>query len=420
MENTEFLPASIAFEIKERFGTPVFVYSEEHLRRFAEDVLNFPNAFGCTPRYAMKASPNANILRLLYSLGIKIDASSGYEVERAMRFGVKASDCSLSAQEFPQNLAELVSQGLTVNLCSLTQIERYGELFPGTNVGLRFNPGVGTGHVQRTNVGGPSSSFGIWKDDVAVVRELLTKYNLNVFRIHTHIGSGTDIEIWLKAVSLSFAMVEAFPSATVLNLGGGFKVQRVPEEKGINLRNVGEAVSESFRDFAEKTGRKLHLEIEPGSYYVVNACGVLSTIQDEVDTGAEGYHFLKLDTGMTEVPRPFAYGSQHPMRIITEQSRPRGKKSYIIVGHCCESGDILTPAPGDPEALQPRELDEARVGDLLFIGGTGAYCSSMGTKNYNSFPEAPEVLLRKDGTVELMRRRQTLEQMVQNEIELTL
>ena len=123
---------------------------------------------------------------------------------------------------------------------------------------------------------------------------------------------------------------------------------------------------------------------------------------------------------MTEVPRPFAYGSQHPMRIITEQSRPRGKKSYIIVGHCCESGDILTPAPGDPEALQPRELDEARVGDLLFIGGTGAYCSSMGTKNYNSFPEAPEVLLRKDGTVELMRRRQTLEQMVQNEIELTL
>ena len=188
------------------------------------------------------------------------------------------------------------------------------------------------------------------------------------------------------------------------------------EETQINFREVGEIIAEEFKVFAETTGRKLKLEIEPGSFYVANACALLATIQDETSTGKEGYNFLKLDAGMTEVPRPFAYGAQHPMRVFPQNGAPRGTKNYIVVGHCCESGDILTPAPGDPEELKERELTEARVGDLLLIGGSGAYCSSMSTKNYNSFPEAPEVMIRLDGSVALMRKRQKLEQIFENEI----
>jgi diaminopimelate decarboxylase len=87
-----------------------------------------------------------------------------------------------------------------------------------------------------------------------------------------------------------------------------------------------------------------------------------------------------------------------------------------VVGHCCESGDVLTPSPGNPEALDPRTLPKARIGDLLVVGGAGAYCSAMAAKNYNSFPEAPEVMILPDGSIELIRKRQTLDQVLQNEV----
>jgi diaminopimelate decarboxylase len=91
----------------------------------------------------------------------------------------------------------------------------------------------------------------------------------------------------------------------------------------------------------------------------------------------------------------------------------------VITGHCCESGDILTPAPGDAEALLPRKLVDAKIGDILAIGGAGAYCSAMSTKNYNSFPECPEVMLRLDGSLSVMRKRQTLKQILANETEIS-
>jgi diaminopimelate decarboxylase len=86
-----------------------------------------------------------------------------------------------------------------------------------------------------------------------------------------------------------------------------------------------------------------------------------------------------------------------------------------VVGHCCESGDVLTVAAGDPETLAPRELPEVRLGDLMFIEDAGAYCAGMSSKHYNSFPEAPELLVRLDGSVDLIRERQTLEQITTNE-----
>jgi diaminopimelate decarboxylase len=109
------------------------------------------------------------------------------------------------------------------------------------------------------------------------------------------------------------------------------------------------------------------------------------------------------------------YGAQHPIELVRTSGRRRQRSEYIVVGRCCESGDVLTPASGMPEDLQPRSLPEPRIGDLVVIGGAGAYCSSMAAKNYNSFPEAAEVLISKQGSVGLIRRRQTLDQIIQNE-----
>ncbi len=168
----------------------------------------------------------------------------------------------------------------------------------------------------------------------------------------------------------------------------------------------------AFEKFAAEHGRSLRLEIEPGTFLVANAGAVLCRVQDVVSTGTR--QFLKLDSGMTEILRPSLYGSQHPVYLYP--AKPTGRtQDYVVVGHCCESGDLISCAPGEPETLATRALPEAAANDLVVIGGAGAYCAGMSTKNYNSFPEAPEVLLQARGQFQLIRRRQTLEQILQNE-----
>lgn len=119
---------------------------------------------------------------------------------------------------------------------------------------------------------------------------------------------------------------------------------------------------------------------------------------------------------MTEVTRPALYGAQHPISIVNASGNKASFENFIVSGHCCESGDILTPAQDDPERLQERRLHAPEVGDLIVVGGTGAYCSSMSAANYNSFPRAAEVLIDKSGEPHLIRKREALEQIIQNEI----
>jgi diaminopimelate decarboxylase len=138
----------------------------------------------------------------------------------------------------------------------------------------------------------------------------------------------------------------------------------------------------------------LHLEIEPGTFLVANASSLVTTIQDMSDTGPDGYRFLKLDCGMDGILRPSLYGAQHPMIVVNDSARSR---DYVVVGHCCEAGDLLTPSPDDSENLEPRLLREAAIGDRLVIEGVGAYCAPMSAHGYNSFPVPREIMRREDG-----------------------
>ena len=411
-----FLTDEQVREVREKFGSPVYVYDQKTLEAQAESVLNFPNAFGLTARYAMKSLPNRAVIKILTDKGLHIDASSGYEAERAMLAGVSGDRIQLTAQQMPDNLKELVDRGVIFNACSLNQLRRFGELFPGRSVSVRINPGMGSGHSNRTNVGGPAASFGIWHEYIPQVHEICKAHDLTVTAMHTHIGSGSDPEVWERVALMSLEICVGFEDATTLSLGGGYKVGRMPGEVSTDLQVIGSHVVEAFRMTAGKSGRELHLEVEPGTYLVGNAGAIVATAIDVVDTGDEGYTFIKTDSGMTEVLRPSLYGAQHPIAVVPAEEEERGTKAYIVVGHCCESGDVLTPAPDDPEGLLARELVETRVGDAVVIGGAGAYCAGMASKNYNSFPEAAEVLLGTDGEMHLVRKRQTLEQVLGNEV----
>lgn len=418
MNDLKFLSREELEQIRMEFGTPSFVYDENTLREKAQELQAFPHAFGFFPRYAMKAAPTAAVLRIFNEEGLGIDASSIFEVERAIRSGFGTESISLSTQELADDFRYWAQDGVKINLCSLNQIRKFGSWKLGEPVGLRFNPGTGSGGTNRTNVGGPSSSFGIWKDDLEKAKELCEEFGLEVERIHTHIGSGSDPEVWKKVAGMSLDLVRTFPSVHTLNLGGGFKVARMPDETATDLQEIGEPVKNIFREFAKETGRKLKLEVEPGTFLVAHACSLVSSIQDTTDTGSGGYRFLKLDAGMTELLRPSLYGAQHPINIVAdpEEAAQRETIEQVVVGHCCESGDLLTPAPGDPEALAPREMPRGEIGDFCVIDSVGAYCSSMNTKNYNSFPEAAEVLKKKEGNLALIRKRQTFEQLIENEV----
>ena len=408
-----------AQSLADTFGTPIYLYDEVRMRSAAEAVLAFPNAFGLTARFAMKSSPNKSILQLFDSLGLHIDASSGHEVKRAIHAGIAPSKISLSAQEIPKDLEALLDLGIQFNACSLKQLEAFGKINQGGKVGIRFNPGSGSGGNNRTNVGGVSSSFGIWHGLVDEVKTLCEQYDLEVVRIHTHIGSGSDPDVWLKVALMNFQLVEQFESVTILNLGGGFKVGRMPDEVSTDLQVIGKPVREAFEAFSEKTGRQIHCEIEPGTFLMANAGGLLAEVHDLVHTGEQGYHFIKLNTGMTELLRPSIYGAQHPIDIFSGRASAKDaqrNQDYVVVCHCCESGDILTPASGEPELLATRGFSDVQIGDLVLIGGTGAYASAMTPKHYNSYPEDSEILIESNGQARLIRKRQALESIWENEV----
>jgi diaminopimelate decarboxylase len=427
-------PETAKASIEVAGGTPLYAYSLAKLDEAADACLAFPHAYGLTVRYAMKACPNQAILNFFDGKGIHIDASSGLECRRAMAAGIPADHISLSTQELPADFAELVDLGVKLNACSISQLERFAAVYkhnPAVPVGLRINPGVGSGGFSssttgfsKTNVGGPSSSFGIWHEFVeGAVQKIVQENGLTVERIHTHIGSGSDPAIWQSVATKSLSFCKVFPTVHTLNLGGGYKVGRNPGEPTTDLQEIGAPVTQAFRDFAASEGRELRLEIEPGTYLVAMAGALVSTVQDKVTTLGEGGHvFLKLDAGMTDVLRPSLYGAVHPITLLPGSGRSSDvgsdTENVVVVGHCCESGDLMTPLPGEAESLGEVALRRAAIGDILVMDGSGAYCSGMSAKNYNSFPEAPEVLVDMQGKAHLIRKRQEPTDMYKNEMPL--
>ena len=195
--------------------------------------------------------------------------------------------------------------------------------------------------------------------------------------------------MWAAVMDTALELVGRMPDVTTLDIGGGFKVKRFSDEQEADMTAIALAFSERLVRFGTVTGREIHLEVEPGTWLVAHAGVLLSTVVDIVDTGEDGHTFLRLDTGMNDIIRPSMYGAQHQMKILSESDE---KKHYVVVGHNCETGDILTPAPGDPEGLEPRLLTKAAIGDILAIHDAGAYCASFAAHGYNSYPSAKETL----------------------------
>ena len=432
--------------IAEQFGTPVFVYDAAVIRQRVSELKRFD-----VIRYAQKACSNIAILQLIRDEGVLVDSVSANEIRRAMTAGFAIDGATpdaptpivYTADIFDRDSLELVlEKNVHVNCGSIDMIRQYGEAlqkpqYAGNRreITLRINPGFGHGHSQKTNTGGPQSKHGIWHEQLDECIAMAGRFGLTITGLHIHIGSGTDLEHLAQCCgAMERFAIQVGPSVVNISTGGGLPVPYNAEQSYADLGEYFANWDASRKRLEERFGHRVTLETEPGRYLVAESCLLLAEIRAVKCQGENTFYLL--DAGFTNLARPIMYGAYHPISVVPNQAsgirlqasgstsvlspEARSPKSevreqdVVVGGPLCESGDIFTQEEGDYVAR--RRLPVAEVGDYIALEVAGAYGSMMGS-NYNSKPHATEVLID-CGEVRLIRRRQSFEHLIANEIPL--
>ncbi len=399
-------------ELAQRFSTPTFVYDADVILQRLDELSQFDYV-----RYAQKACSNLAVIDLIRRGGALVDAVSAAEIRRALAAGYATEGepppIVFTADVFDHEALELcVQHDVHVNCGSPDMIDQLGRRAPGRSITLRINPGFGHGHSQKTNTGGKQSKHGIWHEQVADCLARAKAYDLTVSGLHMHIGSGTDLEHLSQICrAMQRAAETVGPSVASISVGGGLPVVYQEGDGYVDLREYFSRCDDMRKRLQEKFGQAIRLEIEPGRFLVAESGYLIAEIRAVKQQDDNTFYLV--DAGFNNLARPILYGAYHPMSIVpADGNTDRPQRNVIIGGPLCESGDIFTQEEGG--FVVTRRMPDASVGELLVIECAGAYGAVMGS-NYNSKPQAAEVLIR-DGHARLIRRRQTFEDMVRNEI----
>jgi diaminopimelate decarboxylase len=406
-----------------RVGTPFYLYSGDVLRRRLAAVVELTSAAGVQARYAMKACSTRRILEIIRDAGLWIDAVSGNEVLRAhaagFAFGLDPPQILYTADVFRDNaLAVVLDKQVLPNVGSPAMIATLADAGYRGPVGLRLNPGFGHGHVRECDTGGPSSKHGIWHEDEHDVRAAVAAAGMRVELLHSHIGSGPQIDEFNanmnRLVHFFAERLDAYPDLRAVNLGGGIPHPYRPGAPAVDLEPLRRILGDAQRLLSQRAGRPIRVEIEPGRFIVAPSAVLVTRVVDVKTTRANekgpGHTFAMVDAGFTDLVRPAMYGSFH--HITVHGAAPDAPTAPVVVaGPLCESGDVFTRDSRD--FLEPRDLPPPQRGDLLVLHDTGAYGVQM-SSYYNSLGRAPQVLLD-GGHFHLMSRRETLADITANE-----
>ncbi|EYR83139.1 diaminopimelate decarboxylase [Shinella sp. SUS2] len=387
-------------------GTPLWIYDAAAIRRRIEQLSAFD-----VVRYAQKACSNIHILGEMRKAGVRVDAVSLGEVERAKRAGYVAGNASgaadvvFTADLFDRpTLERVVSDGIEVNAGSIDMLRQLGERSPGHRVWLRLNPGFGHGHSNKTNTGGENSKHGIWFEQLQDAMALVRQYSLTLVGLHMHIGSGVDYGHLERVCG---AMVDLCRNLgadlEAISAGGGLSVPYRQGEEEIEPAHYFSLWDAARREVEAHVGHAVRLEIEPGRYLAADSGVLVSEVRAVKTMGRN--RFVLVDAGFSELARPAMYGSYHHITAIPERAQTL---PTIIAGPLCESGDVFTQT--ETGTVLPRDLPDVAVGEHLVFHGAGAYGATM-SSNYNSRLYVPEVLVDEAGA-RLIRRRQTLDELL--------
>jgi diaminopimelate decarboxylase len=411
------ISAPLLWNLAERFGTPLWVYDASIIRSRIAALQSFD-----TVRFAQKACSNIHILRLMRAQGVKVDAVSRGEILRALaagyRPGGEPAEIVFTADLLDRDtLATVVEHGIPVNAGSIDMLGQLGAVSPGHPVWLRINPGFGHGHSNKTNTGGEHSKHGIWHTELGAALAAVQANGLKLVGLHMHIGSGVDYghlaEVCGAMVGLVREAMAAGHDLQAISAGGGLSIPYRDDDAVIDTAHYFGLWDAARKQAEAIVGHPLGLEIEPGRFLVAESGLLLAEVRATKNAGSN--HFVLVDAGFNELMRPAMYGSFHAMSLLPKDGSARASRHSVVAGPLCESGDVFTQQDGG--VVVPRELAEARVGDLLVIHDTGAYGASM-SSNYNSRPLIAEVLVDGDdpASARLIRRRQTVEELLALEV----
>ena len=393
-------------ELADEFGTPLFVYDEDHLRSRCREAVR---AFDGNVAYATKAFLCIEMAKLAYEEGMNLDVATGGELYIARKADVPGERIVMhgnnkSFEELNMALKEGVGRIVVDSFNELDRLEGLcADLNTSTKVLLRVTPGVEAHTHEFVSTGQEDSKFGFTvRSGVAeeAVQRARRCKNLELLGLHAHIGSQVfDVRPFAKAVGVlaEFAAPYDFPELVV---GGGLGVPYVEGESAPSIQEWADAIF----DACAEAGVKSSVGAEPGRSIVASAAVTLYTV-GTIKEVPDHRTYVSVDGGMSDNPRPALYGSGYET-FLPRSNQAERQNPVRLVGKHCESGDFLIKEAWVPEGLS--------VGDIIATPVTGAYGHSMGS-NYNQMLR-PAVVFVSGGSSRLVVARESYEDLIRRDI----
>jgi diaminopimelate decarboxylase/aspartate kinase len=354
-----------------------YVYDRDSVTAAADSLQSLENVDRIL--YAVKANFNAELLRTLAATGVDFECVSPGEVEWLEQV---IPDFDLARVLFTPNFAHreeyewALAKGLQLTLDNLYPLQAWPDVFEGSQLFIRVDPGQGRGHHEHVKTAGVHAKFGVPRFEVEELRRLINAAGATVIGIHAHSGSGIlDPGNWRNVAAELVQVAEYFPDVTTIDLGGGLGVPEKPGDAEFDL-----ALLDSTLAGIREAYPKYKLWLEPGRFLVARA-GVLLTRVTQLK-GKGDMRYVGVATGMNSLIRPALYGSYHEIVNLTRVDEAPSE-TVTVVGPICETGDRL----GSDRLLPP-----SSEGDVILIANAGAYGHVM-SSHYNRRDIATEVVI---------------------------
>lgn len=393
--------------LAEEFGTPLYIYNETILRERCNELKNLVDYKHFVVNYSAKANGNLELLKIIQSEGLNVDAMSPGEIYVNLKAGFKPEQIFyISNNVDDAEFQYAIDAGVKISVDSISQLEKYGQLNPGGDITFRLNPGVGAGHHKKVVTGGKKTKFGIEMRFLDDIKRILKKYDLNLIGINQHIGSlFMEGDAYAESAAAILGFAKEFKGLEFIDLGGGFGIpyHKQENEARLDLVSLGKRITDIINAFVKDYGKEIIFKIEPGRY-IAAECGLLL---GKAHTVKENYDlkYVGTDLGFNVLVRPMLYDAHHDIEIYRKNDQPSTKEESVrVVGNICETGDIIA---------KDRVLPEIFEDDYIGVKDAGAYGMVMAS-NYNNRLRPAEVLIDLEGNARLVRRRDTIEDIVRH------
>ena len=392
----------LLLSLAKKYDTPLYVYDVGKITsQYNRITKAFSKVKNLKINYAVKALSNINILKVFKDLNAGLDTVSVQEVQLGLKAGFDPNEIIFTPNGVSlEEIEQARDLGVHINIDNISILEQFGQKYPETPVCIRINPHIMAGGNSKISVGHIDSKFGISIHQLPHIHRVVENTGMHINGIHMHTGSDIyDVDAFLRATEILFNAATTFKELDYIDFGSGFKVPYKQGDIETDIEELGEKLTIRFNEFCQSFGKDLTLMFEPGKFLVSEAGNFLVHVNVVKQTTSTV--FAGVDSGMNHLIRPMFYDSYHHIKNI---SNPEGKERfYTVVGYICETDTFGSN----------RKISEIKEGDILCFHNAGAYCFSMAS-NYNSRYRPAEVLV-KNGKDYLIRKRETIEDLLRNQ-----